>query len=333
MRITIIIIFILVLINHNTHANQDDPDNISIINNQDLGPLSIRSQSPAQSLRLTPISRGTEIAHPGEKELRVMSNVSSIWARPNDNLYFLDYNARDIRLSIGFGFYKKWSIEFGINDLRIIHSGLDQMTLTFHDIFSFDQDGREEAPKNDTRISLPTYGIDLTRSDIKALTRSFDVTLSRSIIDKQPIFPDITVSGILRYELLDDGPIEEGSVDTGIIMSMAKQFDHKYLYFNLGYTHFGSSRFLVVPLEKDQFNGMLAYEWNVRPNQALLLQYLYTEGVVKNLGELSEASHEISLGYKWRLNDFLWELSLTENIINFDNSPDIGITFGMEYRF
>ena len=300
---------------------------------QGLGPLMIRSQSPAQALRFTPVARNPYLPASGQSQLRAMSNVSNIWANPDDHQYFLDYDTRDIRLAMAFGLPAGWAIEFAINDLRIIHSGLDQLTSEFHDLFDIDQNGRGDVPKNDTRISFPAYGVELDRSDVKGLTRSIDATLSKVLVKEKSSVPAVSLSGTIRYELRDDGPVEEGAIDLGLIAGLAKRLGQNYMYLNIGYTHFGSSKFITIPLEKTQLNGMLAYEWRTRPNQALLLQYSYSEGVVKDLGELSQASHEISLGYKWRLKHFMWELSINENIINYENSPDVGFTLGLVYAF
>ena len=78
---------------------------------------------------------------PDQSQLRTMFNVSNIWANPDE--YFLDYDTRDIRLAIAFGLPADWAIEFALNDLRIIHSGLDQLILEFHDLFGMGQDGRQ----------------------------------------------------------------------------------------------------------------------------------------------------------------------------------------------
>lgn len=43
-------------------------------------------------------------------------------------------------------------------------------------------------------------------------------------------------------------------------------------------------------------------------------------------GELSKPSHELVFGYKWPCPTGPWELAVTENIINFNNSPDVGVT-------
>ena len=70
----------------------------------------------------------------------------------------------------------------------------------------------------------------------------------------------------------------------------------------------------------------------MKTDQAFILQYLFNEGVVVDLGELSEYNYEIHIGYKWKTESFLWETGLVENIVNFENSPDVAFTFGITYK-
>jgi hypothetical protein len=77
---------------------------------------------------------------------------------------------------------------------------------------------------------------------------------------------------------------------------------------------------------------MLGYEFSLSVNQAFIVQYLFSEGVIKNLGALEKVSHEIHLGYKWRTQKNIIEVGLVENIVNFDNGPDVAFTFGITHR-
>ena len=115
-------------------------------------------------------------------------------------------------------------------------------------------------------------------------------------------------------------------------MSIAQKKSNSYAYGNLSYTQFGSYEVLGLPLTDHQFSGMFGYEFSMDRDEAFILQYLFSEGAVENLGELSEYSHEIHIGYKWRTESYLFETGLVENIVNFENSPDVAFTFGVTYK-
>ncbi len=68
--------------------------------------------------------------------------------------------------------------------------------------------------------------------------------------------------------------------------------------------------------------------------QSLLLQYLLTEGLIEDFEPFSEASNEITLGWKWEaIPRGTLEVGLIENVVSFDNGPDFGILTGFSYRF
>ncbi|TNF73278.1 MAG: DUF3187 family protein, partial [Bacteroidetes bacterium] len=66
----------------------------------------------------------------------------------------------------------------------------------------------------------------------------------------------------------------------------------------------------------------------------LLGQYMFNEAVIKDLGKWSDPSHEINLGFKWKVSrGGTLEFALVENLFTFDNSPDFGIHAGYEQHF
>jgi hypothetical protein len=77
-----------------------------------------------------------------------------------------------------------------------------------------------------------------------------------------------------------------------------------------------------------------AAEWRFRADQSFLLQYLLTEGLSPDFGPFADASHEVTIGWKWEVvSKTVIEVGLIENLITFDNGPDFGIHAGVVRRF
>jgi hypothetical protein len=75
-------------------------------------------------------------------------------------------------------------------------------------------------------------------------------------------------------------------------------------------------------------------EWRFTPWMSLLIQYLVSEGVAEDLGEISKPSHEVTLGWKGEVKKgTVVEVGLIENVITYGNSPDFGIHLGVKHRF
>lgn len=296
-----------------------------------LGPLTIRSLSPGQVMRLAPIPRSPYGIPENQTELQFNVAAASLFIEEEGG-FFMDLHFSDTRFAINHGFSHGWSANLSFNDRRVVNAHLDGITKKFHDAFGISQNGRDEVEENDTRIQIPAYGIDLGEEIKGPFSQTIGLSIQKVLIDKSIRWPAIAVHFNTSYETMDNGVIEHGSMDYGVQFSIAQKRNGGYLYGNISYTRFGSDNWLGVPLSEKQLSGMLGYEVTTGAHQAFIVQYLFSEGIFEDLGALSEYSHEIHFGYKWRTESFLWEAGLVENIVNFDNSPDVAFTFGITYK-
>ncbi len=300
-----------------------------------FGPIMIRSESPAQSLRLTPMPRDPNLLCAGEHELRVMYNVVSIWARQlEEPTYLLDFQMADTRVALTGGINDEWAYDLSYNDRRMVKVGLDEITFAFHGLFGIDNAGHDQVPHDDIHISVPSYGVDVTDKNTPLYSRSFELTLSRRLSQHHGGMPTAAASITVRKSLNSASPFENGEIDRGVELHLAWPSRENFLYANFAYTWFGAENFLNIPMRNEQFVGMLAYEWRIRPERSFITQYMYSQGVVRGLPGLTDPSHEVYFGYKWRTHSGTSvELGLIENIIRDDNSPDFGFAFGLVHPF
>ena len=296
-----------------------------------LGPLTIRSLSPAQSLRLSPVPRSPYGLPENQTEIQFNVAAASIFIE-EPGRFLMDFHFSDTRFAINHGFKHGWSAELSFNDRRILNAHLDGITKQFHDVFGIDQNGREDVDENDTQIVIPSYNINSGKEIKGPFSKTIGLSIQKVLIDKSVRWPAVAININTSYETMSDGAIEHGSIDYGVQFSIAQKRNSGYLYGNISYTRFGSDNWLGVPLSDQQFSGMLGYEITAGEHQAFIVQYLFSEGVVEDIGALEDYSHEIHFGYKWRTESLLWEAGIVENIVNFDNSPDVAFTFGVTYK-
>jgi len=66
----------------------------------------------------------------------------------------------------------------------------------------------------------------------------------------------------------------------------------------------------------------------------LVVQSLTESGIAEHLSEISDATYELLLGYKYRLSGHdILELGYLENLFFLNNSPDIAFLPGLVRRF
>ncbi len=300
--------------------------------NEGLGPVMVRSESPAQALRLTPMPRDPYLLCAGQQQFRAMSSVVAIWSKsaaPPD--YLFNYEMLDVHLALAGGLDGGWAYEFSYDDRRPVVAGLRPLVIAFHNALGLSNDGRGQRSTSETLIDIPSYGVHLDGHNVSLLARAFQITLSRQLIRNHAWLPTTALSVTVRKALVSDSPFENGAVDVDGELSMALPLRNDFVYGDLAYTEFGNNHLINVPLESHEFVGMLGYEWTLAGNSALIGQYLYSQGVVKNLGDLSNSSHEVYLGYKRRLTAMTWEFGIIENLAPYNNSPDFGLNFGLTY--
>jgi|GEM_PF-1299840 len=296
-----------------------------------LGPLNIRSMSPGQALRLAPLPHSPYGLPEGETELQFHIVAASIFLQSPD-VYLVDFNFTDTRLAMNHGLANGWSMELSFNDRRIQNLYLDEVVKSFHDVFGIEQNGRD-INLNETHIIIPQYSVNFGPELDGAFSQTLGLSIQKVLIDKSVEWPALAVMLNTSLETLSNGMIEKGAFDYGLQLSMAQKHPSGYMYANLSYTHFGSDKILeVIPLSETQFSGMIGYEFTMGDNDAFIVQYLFSDGVLKGLGALEEVSHEIHLGYKWRTQENIFEVGFVENIVNFDNGPDVAFTFGVTHR-
>jgi hypothetical protein len=75
------------------------------------------------------------------------------------------------------------------------------------------------------------------------------------------------------------------------------------------------------------------YSYGLTRSTSVILQGYASRSVIENttLKELKEDKFLLSLGLQSRSRNTLWSLAITENVSNFNNTPDIGAQIGVAY--
>lgn len=293
-----------------------------------LGPLSLRSQSPGQALRLTPVARSADVIPEGKHEFQAVYTVTSIYA--SDTGYYLDFHLADKQIALSSGLGNCWDMEIAWGERALVNAYLDDITLTFHRLFGYSNSGQDEVERNDTTIDIPGYGIHRTEEDRGIFSRSVALTLKHRFDHHEERYPSLSTSLQVRHETEETSG---NGTDLGLGIHLGKDIGEDYIHANFNYVWFGSNRYLGLPLKDRQFSYMLGYEWRETERFSWLAQYLYSQGVMKHLGGLSEPARELHLGAKWRWRNAVAELALIENVVTYNNSPDFGFALGLTLPF
>jgi len=311
--------------------------------NHGLGKLEIRSQSPAQSLRLT-----LPMLIPGDIKpgwgTHVHFTWTNVWAE--ESSYLLDYEMLDTIVTATYGFNKRFGLAVGFDNRSYFGGELDNFIQEFHDAFGIDQNGRDMVSRNRKVIQTfdPQTGSLLSESSASDMNNNgLGLLLNYNVVHGTTTWPSLNIYGLVRYATKSaEGINKDNPVDYGFGLGLSKRWWKRwYTYAALGYTLFDDCNIVqptqgVEPTEFEdhQLTGMFALSWHYTPAFSILAQYLFNGPAIKNVDGLDEPSHEVHLGFKWRVGQYgLIEFALVENIITMDNSPDFGLHLGWSYVF
>lgn len=300
------------------------------------GPLYLRSQNPGQAFRISSLAHDARGLPSGVTTLGVIDTITNIWGESESANYFLDFQMNDAGIFLGRGMNEHLSMGIALTERRIMNLHMDQAVLNVHKLTGIDQDGRLDVPKNDLRIAIPDYGVDLTRTELQhqLISRSAEGFIAWQWLDGGNEHLSFGTYGQLRHELGEDALIQEDSNDwtAGLAFTWPASARNIF-YMNLGYTRLGEASLRELPIRHELVNGLLSWEHRFSPRSSFYTQYLVDEQIFRAPGDLARPAHQLQFGWKWRRGPLTWQFGFVENLIIFSNSPDVSVSLGLRYDF
>jgi hypothetical protein len=301
-----------------------------------LGPLRLSSQSPGQSLRLGLVPHTPTELVTGEWKFYAGATWVNVWAK--ERTHELDFEMVTSEALLAYGVSNEWAFEAGVTNRVTFGGRMDSFIEGFHDLFGLDQQGRDQAPRNDTYVRIDPNshqpGLVLDDADLQgnrllSLRGAVLYTLSHG----HDVWPAASIACTLQAPLGERRGYDGGWIDVSLDLSLAKAYGSVVIYGSVAWTRFGADQLYDIELHRSNWAGFGALEWRVTRDWSLLLQYLVSQGVAPDLYSLSKPSHELTLGTQVRVGHHtIMQLGLIENVFIFDNSPDFGIHLALEMR-
>ena len=259
-------------------------------------------------------------------------------AAPADE-YRLFVDTKSLRVSVDLDWRISSRLQIGATMPFLKHGGgfLDGVVEGFHGLFNLSNGGREWSPQND-------YGVFVVR-DRRFWIRSVESAEFRAgdlvVRMKTPLNRDgefiLSLAGAVK---LPTGSLETltGSGGTDIQASMFATWRperHLVFHANLAHTRLGMpSRGEGFPL-RSITTFLLAFEYRTTGRLAALVQSQVNIGPFpgSRLGPLNRTAIEATAGVRYAMSETLsLDVGLTENLSQYQNTPDVGIHAGIVWR-
>lgn len=246
----------------------------------------------------------------------------------------LEHYTTTLGLARGVGDRSRVDLAIPIVDIE--GGVLDRTIEGFHELLALGQAGRSGVERNDVAIYLRSGAgeYSLASETGKALgdvrlSFSHDLPLAR------PHRGRVAVRGIVK---LPTGSVEalasSGSVDLGLQVIGSWTLGRSHLWANAGLTWLGEHELLGTG-EQWIASGNVAWEYELETATSVVVQVALADSAFADLGlpELDEPVFEATIGVRRPFRAGQVFLGITENLSNFNNSSDIGVSFGLSRSF
>lgn len=268
----------------------------------------------------------------GRQPLRP-EDAAAILALPGD-AYYVDGEVSLIDLVLHKRITPSWTTYLTIPYIGYGSGTLDRTIEKFHDAIGFSQQGRDLVARNQFQI---VYGVgDVRFAQLDRTEGGFgDPVLGVRYSLPQPRYGwDVVFE--LAAKLAVDGErflLSTGKHDVGTQLTLQRTWGRHAAYLS------GSAVYYAGGPEGPQDGSQIiptliaGYGFGITRDTTFILQGYASRSVVQDadVEELTENKYQLSAGIQQRLGRVLWSFAITENISNFDNTPDVGVQLGIAY--
>ncbi len=305
------------------------PENLDgrgLLHLQDVFPLAIlHLQIPTNTLEILP---------KGGWKIRTGVNWSNTFAFEDQEADFI-VDAETFQVEFG-GWYALAPDFYLGAGFSIISRGagiLDPVVEGFHDAFGFSDGGRGDFPTNSYAISVTDGG---STHLLESGTGAGDVILkSHWILNRgNSWFPAAAVQLFAGLPTSTAGFGSNG-LDLGASLSLYKTvLKIVHLYGIIGGTYLTDPEVEHLRFERVNYTATGGVEVAIFKSFSMVFQASYYSPLLRSPAVLDQSRNYLAAGFKWEVVKRVQvELSLLENLAPFNNSADLGIFLGFDFRF
>lgn len=257
-------------------------------------------------------------------------DIAGILALPGD-AYLFDGEVGLLDLTLHYRASRHFGLYATIPYFNADGGFLDSTIESFHNNAGLSNAGREFAPHN---RFLAVAGLDRTTIVIDEAPESefgdpvFGVRYSFNPSNQGY---NVVLEAAAKIVLDKSGRlVSTGSNDYGLQLSLQRFFRRNALYLSLANVYYRSPD---LGLSEDLWIPTVVAGWETRiaKHTSFILQAYASKSAVQetDLDELSAAKLQATVGLQWLYRGHVVRLGITENLANFDNTPDIGVNLSV----
>jgi hypothetical protein len=259
-------------------------------------------------------------------------DVNAILSQPGD-AYYLDLEVGAIDLIVRRALTQTLGLFMELPYLHYGEGRLDSLIEGFHDVLGIGQMGRDLVARDRFQMVYRLAEAQFTLLD-RDVTGGFGDPIIGLRYSPPPAGQwKLTIEGAAKIAAAGRRPLlSTGRHDVGIQAALGRRTGRHFLYGSMNAVYY-SGGMAESPSAHIIPTLVLAYSIAATPKTSFVLQACAGRSVVRDtqLSELKDNKYLLSIGAQSKIRDWTWNLALTENVANFDNTPDIGVQMALTY--
>jgi len=272
---------------------------------------------------------------PGRRSLGP-DEVADILALPGEN-YLFDMELAQLDVTLHYKFTERWGGYLVMSGVNYSGGFMDRAIESFHDAFGFDNNGRPAAERNAVNLIADLNMGNIAVFDAPTTGGLLDPTIGMRYSGPEQVRGWNFVLEVAAKLALqgEEEFLSTGKSDYGVQATLQRFGDHHAWYVGASAVYY-DGRSSITPTDPQVVPTLvLGYERKLDDKTHLVLQTYISDSVYSKddtqLNELLDTKLQLSLGFYRRIGRSMLSFAITENLQNFNNTPDVGLQLGWAY--
>jgi len=267
----------------------------------------------------------------GEAELAAIRDL------PGEN-YLIDLESTTVDITLNYQFSSHLSGYLITSAVSYDRSYLDGTVERFHNAFGLSSYGRPAISRGGVNLIY-----DLKSGSYSSLG---DAPVNGGVLDPTIGLRYSNISLGDRWKLSLEAAVKlavsgereflsTGRSDYGMQAAVQWRGNRQAFYANASAVYYAGGEFLLQDSRQIIPTLIVGYEYALTPNTNLNIQGYASNSVYSrhdtDLDELLEEKYQLTAGFRHRHEDIVVSFGITENVQNINNTPDIGLQFGLSW--
>lgn len=259
------------------------------------------------------------------------ADARALLAAPGD-LYYVDVEVGVLDIILQRRFTPRLSAFFEVPYIHYGEGKLDTLIEGFHDAAGLSQMGRDLVARDRFQM-VYRFGDTHVRMLDREVTGGFGDPVAGVRYIAMLTGPwQFAVEAAAKFPVAGERTLlSTGETDFGLQASTRRRFGRTTLQASASVVHYSGG--FESPADELIPTLIVAGNYAATPTTSIIVQSYVSRSTVRGstIDELNDNKYQMSLGLQSSVRRWTWTFAITENIVNYDNTPDIGFHLGLSY--